>query len=226
MPRLTDIFLAGGPVMWPLLAMSILSVALSIERTMFWLSRRGRVSGAWLDKVAESLTRGDWEAASRQVHNSPSVHAQFVAPLLPLSKEGREAAVIEGVARERVEALRSTVERFSVTLSAIITAAPMLGILGTVTGIIASFQVLSGADMRDPGAVAGGVAEALITTAFGLIVALVTLFPYTAFRTQADRCFNRFEVLAGLIVSASRPVRDGPSAQPAPASPARSSPAP
>ena len=84
-----------------------------------------------------------------------------------------------------------------IALSTIITAAPLLGILGTVIGIISSFQVLSEQTAAtDPRSVSHGIAEALLTTAAGLTIALVTLFPYMAFRGQIDRTLGRIELLA------------------------------
>jgi biopolymer transport protein ExbB len=76
-------------------------------------------------------------------------------------------------------------DRFMASLSTIITAAPMLGILGTVTGIITSFDLLSGGQaMVDPRAVSGGISEALVATASGLVVALISLFPFMGYGAQ------------------------------------------
>ena len=84
-----------------------------------------------------------------------------------------------------------------VSLSTIITAAPLLGILGTVIGIIRSFRLLVGGPgeggLTDPSAVSMGIAEALLTTALGLVVALITLFPYMIFKAQAERALGRVE---------------------------------
>jgi biopolymer transport protein ExbB len=81
-------------------------------------------------------------------------------------------------------------------MSAIITGAPMFGILGTVLGIIDSFGVLGGEDtLADPRLVSNGISEALIATATGLVVALITLFPYMAFKAQSDRAMGRLEAL-------------------------------
>jgi biopolymer transport protein ExbB len=78
----------------------------------------------------------------------------------------------------------------------------MLGILGTVTGIISSFELLgTGGGVTDPTAVAGGVAEALLTTAFGLLVALMTLFPYVWSRGQSERCLGRLEALVAAVAA-------------------------
>ena len=84
-----------------------------------------------------------------------------------------------------------------VILSTVITAAPMLGILGTVLGIIQSFELLGGENiLTDPKQVSAGIAEALITTASGLSVALLTLFPFMAFKAQSDRALGRMEALS------------------------------
>ena len=81
----------------------------------------------------------------------------------------------------------------------------MLGILGTVVGIIQSFELLGGdATITDPSQVSGGIAEALISTATGLVVALLALFPYMLFRSRQDRALGRLEVLGGLLIAASR----------------------
>ena len=115
----------------------------------------------------------------------------------------RPAAAVDAI-----EAQRPRLERFLPTLSTIITAAPMLGILGTVLGIIASFEVLGGGGgsagggasgaggPSDPALVGRGIAEALITTAAGLVVALGVLLPYNLLRVQVDRTLSRLEQLA------------------------------
>ena len=83
------------------------------------------------------------------------------------------------------------------TLSTIITAALMLGILGTVTGLIHSFRILAEeSGVTDPREVSPAIGEALLTTAVGLGVSIVVLFVYNAFRAQVDRPLSRFEVLA------------------------------
>jgi biopolymer transport protein ExbB len=95
-----------------------------------------------------------------------------------------------------VERQRPRVERFMPTLSTVITGAPMLGILGTVLGIIASFHLLSeSAETVTPRAVSGGIAEALLTTAAGLVIALIVLLPYNIFRAQQERTLGRLEAL-------------------------------
>ena len=182
----------GGVVMWPLLALSLLTITLAFERCWFWLgtNRPSRLSR--LRRIGTLLRRGDRAAVKVLIDDDTSVYGRVVALLLDEPGGASEAALIEAVALQRPR-----LERFMTTLSTIITAAPLLGILGTVVGIIASFQVLSEQTAAtDPRCVSDGIAEALLTTAAGLTIALVTLFPYNAFRGQIDRTLGRIEVLA------------------------------
>ena len=187
-------FTAGGWAMYPLIALSILSVALSFERLIFWLGVNGHNRS--FESLLESARRGVGSAKGK-ARRRRGFYGRFLDGLGDRlgSGSGREHE-LDAVALELLEEVRPSIERFSVTLSTIITAAPMLGILGTVTGIIASFQILGDSGgVTDPVAVAGGVAEALITTAAGLVVALVTLFPFVWARSQSERCLGRLEAL-------------------------------
>lgn len=187
--------------MWPLLAMSLVALTLVIERGLYWLRAEGRSARRALSEFSASLA---------SFEGSPRVPAGLTPPYHGVAgtvahafERGRRARELEALAAQAIEAERPRIERFNATLSTIITAAPMLGILGTVTGIIASFKVLSDTTLRDPTAVAGGIAEALITTAFGLIVALLALFPYMAFRARVERCYSRLETLVDLALVAA-----------------------
>lgn len=189
------LFSSGGWVMWPLLVLSLISLTLSFERLFYWSITHRPGRGRWLADLADLLRAGDRSGVKAMIARDGSVYARITAGLL-------ERGASDAAAVELVEANRRSFERFSATLTTIITAAPLLGILGTVTGIIQSFRLLggtlTGADgspIGDPVTVAGGIAEALITTAFGLIIAMVTLFPYAWFRTSADRCLGRIEAL-------------------------------
>ena len=185
-----DLMHRGGWVMWPLFVLSLVGMTLTIERCWFWLrtNRPGRV--AWLDRLSQLLRRSDRSGAHALVEANRSVYGRVVGHLLDEQLSAATAA-------ELIEAQRPRLERFMPTLSTIITAAPMLGILGTVFGIISSFQVLSDSmTATDPRAVSQGIAEALVTTAAGLVVAIVVLFPYNAFRAQIDRTLGRLETLA------------------------------
>lgn len=197
---LWQIFRDGGWAMWPLLVLSVLALTVTFERCVFWLRTHRAASRRRYARLLRLLAKNDRGEAAALAARDRTVYARFADALLrrPAGEGGpSEAEVITAA-----EDLRPAVERFSTLLSTIITAAPMLGILGTVTGIIDSFGILSSADaVRDPTLVAGGIAEALYTTAFGLLVALLALFPYVVFRTQADRCLTRLETLGSAILA-------------------------
>ena len=176
----------GGPVMWPLLTLSVLATTLLLERGWFFL----RVNGPggtrrWADAAA-GLRAGRGPAKRRGFYGRA---AGWMA-----GGGASSGASITGAAAlppgEVIEFLRPRIERFLPTLSTVITAAPMLG-------IIDSFAGLGGAGSpADPATVGAGIGEALLSTAAGLVVALVTLLPYNLLRVQAERTLTRLEVLA------------------------------
>lgn len=189
----------GGWVMWPLLGVSVVTVSLSLERAVFWtLGAGGGVVGE--ARRLGALARREQLAEARGAASAGRTPASLVARAVLSERIERGAAGLAAV--EAIERARAQFERFSATLSTIITAAPMLGILGTVTGIIASFRVLGLATATDSRAVASGVAEALITTAFGLIVAIFTLMAHSAFRARSEAALASLELMGEALVRA------------------------
>lgn len=179
----------GGYVMVPLLALSVVSLALIFERAIFWamLHRPGRLGA--LAELTALLRRGDEKAVRRLIERDRSPYADVAKHLL-------DEGATDAVAVDAVQRHRPRLERFMVSLSTIITAAPLLGILGTVIGIIQSFKLLGEQmTLSDPKDVAAGIAAALLTTALGLTVALFTLFPYMIFRGQVDLAIGRLETV-------------------------------
>ena len=190
-----DLMDQGGVVMVPLIVLSVLAVTLILERTLFYLttntpSRIGRIS-----QLGKLLRAGRFDEARQRAASDRSIYGDAVNRLL--DEEITEAAAVDAVEQQRAR-----LERFLPVLSTIITAAPMLGILGTVIGIIGAFNKLSGnrADL-DLNNLVGDIGEALITTAAGITVALLTLFPYNLFRAQADRSLSRLESLVAAALS-------------------------
>lgn len=202
---LRSLFEAGGWVMYPLAALSVLSVALTVERALFWTATNSRGRAKMIRRLTNEMRRADLSAATSAIGADRSVYGRYASALLNHargSKDGAGTGKVDGsFALERAEALRPVIERFATVQSTIIAAAPMLGILGTVTGIIESFRILNADQVvTDPAAVAGGIAEALLTTAFGLIVALVTMFPHAVFRAQSEKCLTRLELIAAPMI--------------------------
>lgn len=190
-----DLMTQGGVVMYPLLALSVIAVTLIIERTFFYMTTNGPMRRERIYQLGKLLRAGRYDEARDESKRDRSIYGNAVTQLL-------DEKVTEAAAVDAIEAQRSRLERFLPVLSTIITAAPMLGILGTVIGIIGAFNELSGSradlDLSDLG---GDIGEALITTAAGITVALLTLLPYNLFRAQADRSLSRLESLAAAALS-------------------------
>lgn len=175
----------GGLVMIPLAVCSVLSLAVILERAWFWL--RARSAGA-AEHVLQLAAAGKWEDAVERAHASPAPQARVLAAGLTHRDDGPTLAM-EAAAREEMARMRRALP----VLDTIITLSPLLGLLGTVTGMIAAFGVISTAGINQPHAITGGVAEALIATAAGLGVAIVTLPPYNFFLTRAERTLDEIE---------------------------------
>ncbi|MFM9956776.1 MAG: MotA/TolQ/ExbB proton channel family protein [Phycisphaerales bacterium] len=208
--NILSIFQLGGPVLWVLLAVSVVAFTLVIERATFWwgLHKPGR--GAWVAKALSLLKKGDIGGTKTLAAADTTLYAGIVDELVTVRLTDSTAV---GLVEER----RHLVERFNGALSTIITAAPLIGLLGTVTGIIRSFDVIGDASaVRDIPAVAQGVSEALLNTAAGLAVALLTLLPTVIFKAQTDRFLSNAEALAAAAAQGrggSPTSRTEPSAQ-------------
>jgi len=193
----------GGLVMIPLALCSVLALAVAIERGLRWL-RLGRSSEA--DKLLATAARGDWEEATRVGERSTSPVARVLAA--GLSHPGRAAALaMQAAAQDELAKLK----RYLPLLDTVITLAPLLGLLGTVTGMISAFGIMSQGGLNQPTAITGGVGEALVATATGLAVAIAALVPYNFFqrRTEAmgetiERYGSRLELLLAEAPAARR----------------------
>jgi len=194
-----EIIVAGGPVMAPIILCSVVAVAIVVER--LWTLQRKRVipreltSRVW--KLVETRTLNDRhiEALAR---NSPL--GRVLAAGLANRNHGREIMkeVIEDTGRHVVHEL----ERFLNTLGTIAAVSPLLGLLGTVIGMIQAFNAITSAGVGDPRALAGGIGVALITTAAGLMVAIPALFAHRYLRGMVDALVIDMEKEATRLVQA------------------------
>lgn len=179
---LLDYFVRGGPWMWVLLACSVIALAVMIYKIIaLWLAGRGA------DRVVEDVTghvqAGELETAlSRAAEARAAVGRVLAAVLASHGKaEGpREAAESSGA--EEMASLESGL----MVLGTIANIAPLIGFLGTVSGMIRAFTAIAEAGLGEPGVVAAGIGEALITTASGLIVAIPCFVAYNAFLSRVN----------------------------------------
>lgn len=186
-----DLFIKGGPVMYPLLACSVLALTVIIERAFFWLREDMRRNGALVDSVLELCRLGDWEEVRKVVQGSRDYVVRILVNGI-LHREFSMGRAMETAAGDEIQRMR----RYLIVLDTMITIAPLLGIFGTVTGIITSFELLGTSGIQNPQAVTAGIAQALITTAAGLAIAIPSVFAYNHFNARAEKAALTIEKYA------------------------------
>lgn len=192
--NLVHLFLKGGPIMWPILAASILALAVVLERVLFLLNEQRKRDRKALNRFFGEVEKGDLNAAIAISKQTKDV----VATTLGYALENREDSLADALDYAQSRTLKRY-RRGIAILDTIITLAPLLGLLGTVTGMMGSFSVIGG-DLSSPGAITGGIAEALIATACGLGVAITCLLPFNYLNAKVEE-------IEGDLSSASAHIR-------------------
>ena len=186
-----DLFFRGGPVMYPLLACSLLVLTVIIERLLFWVSIDLNSNRQLIEEILELCRQGDWEAIRGKVSGSNDFIIRVLVSGI-LHREFSMTRAMEATAAEEIRNMR----RYMGVLDTMITVAPLLGIFGTVIGIIGSFEALGTAGIGQPQAVTAGIAQALITTAAGLGIAILSVFPYNYFNSKVEKAVLNIEKYA------------------------------
>jgi biopolymer transport protein ExbB len=178
-----EFFKAGGITMWPLLLFSIVALAIAGER--FWSLQSKRIAPKGLvNQVWQWEQAGQLDAKRIQELRRSSPLGRILAAGLVNRRHDR--AIIKESIEEVGRHVAHDLERFIGALGTIATASPLLGLLGTVLGMIKIFSVVSTEGVGDPGLLAGGIAEALITTVTGLFIAIPALILFRFFRSRVD----------------------------------------
>ena len=177
---LIDNFRKGGPVMWPILIVSIIGLTVVIERIFWWTGRWFRRDPKRIEKVFTAIENGDTAEASRLSRGSRD-------PVLRMMWNGlnHQHASLQGALQVAAGIEIKRAGRFLVVMDTLVTLAPLLGLLGTITGLIRSFSFLGNEELAVQ-AVTGGIAEALIATACGLGIAIFALIPFNFFNSRVS----------------------------------------
>ena len=189
-----EIIIKGGSMMLPLMVCSVLTVAVIIDRWLAFRANRAIDTRALRAKVLTLLTHGKTADAAALCAGTPGpVSAVLLSGLDSYARHKQYTTRPESISMIMKEAMTdyaqhaiSAVEKRLNVLSTVGNAAPLFGMTGTVTGMIGSFNAIASAGGISAGLVAGGISEALITTAAGLLIALMAVLPYHWFTTQAD----------------------------------------
>jgi biopolymer transport protein ExbB len=188
----------GGWVMWVLLAFSIVALAVIIERAI--ALRRARINvNEFLAKIRKALL------VNRSVREAVKICEQYRGPVASIMKAG---LLKYGQPREEVEKTienaalyeMGRLERGLIVLATTANVAPLLGFFGTVSGMIKSFEALAEQGLSNPGAVAAGISEALVTTAAGLAIAIPVQIAYNYFTTRISRFVRDIESATNMLL--------------------------
>ncbi|MEJ2479838.1 MAG: MotA/TolQ/ExbB proton channel family protein [Acidihalobacter sp.] len=204
-----EIVKAGGWLMLPIIAASVLALAIILER--FWTLRRARIiPSGLLDSTVKQLKAGELNAERLQTIENASPLGQILATGLRNRNRTHELMKerIEETGRQVVHEL----ERYLNTLGTIAAVSPLLGLLGTVFGMIQVFSVITSVGVGNPHILAGGIAKALITTAAGLSVAIPTLVFHRYFRGLVEKLTVEMEDQAVRLADTLRGMKNARSA--------------
>lgn len=200
MSKLFDTLVAGGITMIPLLICSFLVVALAIERAIFWWQIKKQQKQLVKQALQAHLEESGQAEEILQPHTDLAIARIFIAALsIPNATPTEFALALDSATQLEMPSLK----RYNNVFEIIVGLAPLLGLLGTVTGLITSFSSLKIGDVGGSNAldVTGGISEALISTATGLIVAVMALIAANTFRSlyagqvaYLDQCSTQLEL--------------------------------
>ena len=188
---------AGGATVYPLMALAVLAAVVVLEKS-FVLVRRTRLPAPLVDLVE---TYGfQWDDVEKHVAvlGPRNYFGGFFRVIL--ENRARPPWWVESRAADEASLIEKALGRWLWVLETIVTAAPLLGLLGTITGMIRAFRLFGNQGLVDPAGVTGGVAEALIATALGLFIALVALFAFNYFSQRQAQIMDEMERLGTRLI--------------------------
>ncbi|MBI9089677.1 MAG: MotA/TolQ/ExbB proton channel family protein [Desulfobacterium sp.] len=190
----------GGVVVWPILAIALLALLIILERVVFLI--RKRLDGTrFMKELKQLMVRQEWEGCDRlfAAHKTKPLARSLAAGMefRTLKRADMENALQEAILREI-----PPLERFLSTLGMLAAIAPLMGLLGTVTGMINTFHVITFYGTSDPRMMSGGISEALVTTMLGLCVAIPIMLCHTLLSRQVETMIATMEEKAVALVNA------------------------
>lgn len=177
-----ELFKHGGPIMWPIALVSFVALTIVLERVYFLITDRVTRQPETVEKMVAKIEEGEIEDAIKLSKTSKD----FVARVLGEALTYKEYSLTSAFQRASINEVARVQQGHSV-LDTCVTAAPLLGLLGTVTGMMNTFGALGEGDIAASASkITGGVGEALIATACGLVIAILGLIPYNIINTRLE----------------------------------------
>jgi biopolymer transport protein ExbB len=173
--------LRGGFMMYPLLFAAFLGLTVILER-FFILHKRLHTPTSFINHILGQIRSGKLEQAEKECENRKTPASAVLA--IGIEHFANSVEEMELAMKNEAESWVPQLEKRIEVLDTVVTAAPLMGLLGTITGMMSSFRVLSEKGVNEPNAITGGVAEALIATASGIFIALICLVAYNYLTTK------------------------------------------
>lgn len=194
---LKDLFIAGGVFMWPLLLSAIIGVAISIER--YIVLRKCKINqGTFLDQLGGYIRKGDHKGAEDLCDRTRGPVASILRAGLIRRDKGLEA--VEKGIETAAQVEMAFLEKGLIVMASVVVVAPMLGFLGTVSGMINAFGAIAAAKNVEASLVASGIQEALITTAAGLMIAIPIQLVYNWYVSIIGRYVIDMEEASSFLI--------------------------
>jgi biopolymer transport protein ExbB len=185
--EIRDKLAEGGTFMYVILVVGILALLVGIERLIV-LGTKGRASKKVMDQIKDLAEKGAFQEASAYCKkNSRVPTCQMIDGVIDHAGEGGSLEVLENALQEAILKQMPSLERGMNFLALCGAVAPLLGLLGTVTGMIQTFKVITDVGTGDPAQMAGGISVALLTTQFGLVCAVPIMFIHHFFQRRVDK---------------------------------------
>jgi biopolymer transport protein ExbB len=181
--------------MWPILACSLAALGVAIERILFLIAESVRRQPSVVDAMLDAVEQQEPDKALELGKEC----SDFVVRTLCAALSHRREKSVSSALLRAAERELARYDRGLSTLDTIITLAPLLGLLGTVTGMMGSFNMLGGSELGSPTAITGGIAEALIATAFGLGVAITALIPFNYLNARLEHARREIQDAAAHV---------------------------
>ena len=189
----------GGPIVWPILAILVMAAVIMCERLIF-LTRKNMDAESFIGKITDLISGGNWEKCRDLCKRHPKKPLSNIIlaglEFKDMKREDMENAVQETILREI-----PPLEKFLSTLGMLAAIAPLLGLLGTVTGMINTFHVITCYGTGDPRMMSGGISEALVTTMLGLMVAIPIMFGHTLLSRRVENMIGTMEEKAVTFIN-------------------------
>ncbi|MDO4690046.1 MAG: MotA/TolQ/ExbB proton channel family protein [Fusobacterium sp.] len=194
----------GGPILWILCVISILTLSVIIERIVFFSRNERGIGKDFKIEINKLILENKIEEAIKLCKSKKSCVASSIERFLISSKRDLEVQDYENIIKEIIIEETAPFESKLNCLASVIGIAPMLGLLGTVTGMIKAFTNISKFGSGDATIVADGIAEALLTTAFGLIIAIPTIVVYNYLNRRLEKAENEIDKISTTIINIFR----------------------